>query len=527
MRVARPSTSTVGQASSSSAAPSESRPSEPPSPNRKASFREASSSAPRFSFFRARAKLSASKRSSSPSKGTRSAAHDARVFHGASQGRSARSAASKASSAKGEAEGESGKAAFRRAVSSSTIRRAKRRASRSVTPKRATAKARHTARKVLGSKSARRSNAPRRPCTSPNAVPADARTAAATAGGTTTRSARLSFSFAPPPDSEPERRPSPKTPENSSSSFVVVASPPAAIHAPCLVAAHSPATNGDATRANRGVAPFRSAAFTTAAVSRQWWCPRSSADALFLNICPFGSPRGAGVALASTARVCSTVRGGIAYDARDAGAPDCIARATCASAFAFSVSSDAASLHASTNRTASGGDCGSHLKCSRRSTRWALDVEKARVPSENAPSTEDASSFDDASLETPPRFCFRSSSSQKKSAGAFSLGSRPATATAPTPAYGAHRADSHASTMTTTRRCSAAVSRNLTKHSGKSAASRGRGAAMPNAIFNLAHAFSRKCAVSCGKEASANVCASTKGGSPSCWFLLAEDPDGV
>ena len=49
---------------------------------------------------------------------------------------------------------------------------------------------------------------------------------------------------------------------------------------------------------------------------------------------------------------------------------------------------------------------------------------------------------------------------------------------------------------------------------------------MPNARFNLAHAFSRKCAVSCGKEASANVCASTKGGSPSCWYD-AEDPDGV
>ena len=91
-----------------------------------------------------------------------------------------------------------------------------------------------------------------------------------------------------------------------------------------------------------------------------------------------------------------------------------------------------------------------------------------------------------------------SRSSVEKDAGAFSLGSRPATAAAPTPAHGAHRADSHASTMTTTRRCSAALSKKRAKHSGKSAASRRGGARRRRRAAAAPHAFSRKCACPAG-----------------------------
>ena len=390
-----------------------------------------------------------SKRSSSPAKGARSAAHDARVVHGASHGRSACIATSKASSRNGEAGGddeddtvssEKSSETFFRRVSLSTTRRATRRASRSVTPKRATASARHTARKVLGSRSARRSNAPSRPCTRPNAVPADARTAAATAGGTTTAETFSRLSSAPPRFSAP--------PENSSSSSPPP-TPPAETHAPCLVAAHSPATNGAATRAYSGVAPCGAAAFTSAAVSKQWWCPRSSAEPALRGtrsalLASFGAPlvvsrkrapsaSAVGDTDASTKRVCSTVMGGIGYTALDAGAPETTARATERRAApsaspetldAFCKKSAPSSRHASTKRTASGGDCGSHLKCARRSTRCALDA--AMCASRCASSVPLSSVSGDF-------FDVVSRSSVEKDAGAFSLGSRPATAAAPTP----------------------------------------------------------------------------------------------
>ena len=243
-----------------------------------------------------------SKGSSSPAKGARSAAHDARVVHGASHGRSACIVASKASSRNGEAAGgdeddtvSSAAAKFFRRVSLSTTRRESLRASRSVTPKRATASARHTARKVIGSRSARRSNAPSRPCTRPNAVPADARTAAATAGGTTTRDVSRLSRLSPP------RRLSSAPPENSSSSSPPP-TPPAETHAPCLVAAHSPATNGAATRAYSGVAPCGAAAFTSAAVSKPWWCPRSSAEPVPPRRTRFDASFGARAPLRSVSR---------------------------------------------------------------------------------------------------------------------------------------------------------------------------------------------------------------------------------
>ena len=72
--------------------------------------------------------------------------------------------------------------------------------------------------------------------------------------------------------------------------------------------------------------------------------------------------------------VCSTVMGGIGCTALDAGAPETTARATERRAAPprrprrstpFVKNRRLPPRHASTKRTASGGDCGSHLKCAR------------------------------------------------------------------------------------------------------------------------------------------------------------------